>query len=50
LKKNFFKIKKIKNPRAKANEVFFKPPKRKSALKGEVLDLFGAIKKGKNKK
>jgi hypothetical protein len=36
--------KQIKNPLAKANEVFFKPPKRKSALKGEVLDLFGAIK------
>jgi hypothetical protein len=36
---------KIKNSRTKANEIFFKPPKRKSTLKGEVLDLFKTIKK-----
>jgi hypothetical protein len=29
---------------SKANEIFFKHPKRKSALKGVVLDLSGAIK------
>jgi glycosyltransferase involved in cell wall biosynthesis len=42
------KNQRIKNPQAKANEVFFKPPKRKSTLKGEGLDLFGAIKNDSN--